>query len=42
MRPNAERCIDPFHVVQWATDALDEVRRDAWRDARKEVSKRPK
>jgi transposase len=40
--PNAERCIDPFHVVQWATDALDEVRRDAWRDARKEVSKGPK
>jgi transposase len=37
--PNAERCIDPFHVVQWATDALDEVRRDAWRDARKEASK---
>jgi transposase len=39
--PNAERCIDPFHVVQWATDALDAVRRDAWRDARKEASKGP-
>ena len=23
--PNAERCIDPFHVVQWATEALDEL-----------------
>ena len=40
--PNAERCIDPFHVVQWATDALDEVRRDAWRDARKEASREAK
>jgi transposase len=36
--PNAERCMDPFHVVQWATDALDEVRRDAWREARREAS----
>jgi transposase len=40
--PNAVRCIDPFHVVQWATDALDEVRRDVWRDARKEVSSEKK
>ena len=28
------RCADPFHVVAWATDALDEVRRQAWNDAR--------
>ncbi len=27
-------CIDPFHVAQWATDALDEVRRETWNDAR--------
>jgi transposase len=33
--PNAVRCADPFHVVKWATDALDEVRRAAWNDARK-------
>jgi transposase len=33
--PNALRCADPFHVVKWATDALDEVRRAAWNDARK-------
>ena len=32
---NAVRCADPFHVVRWATDALDEVRRAAWNDARK-------
>lgn len=31
--PNAVRCADPFHVVQWATDALDQVRRDAWNAA---------
>jgi transposase len=28
--PNAVRVMDPFHVVQWATDALDEVRRSVW------------
>jgi transposase len=32
--PNAVRCADPFHVVRWATEALDEVRRQAWNDAR--------
>jgi transposase len=32
--PNADRCIDTFHVVQWATVALDEVRKEIWRDAR--------
>jgi transposase len=32
--PNAVQCADPFHVVRWATDALDEVRRAAWNDAR--------
>ncbi len=28
--PNAVLCLDPFHVVQWATRALDEVRRNVW------------
>ena len=32
--PNAVRAADPFHVVKWANDALDEVRRQAWNDAR--------
>ena len=32
--PQAVRCADPFHVVAWATEALDEVRRQAWNDAR--------
>jgi len=36
--PNAERCVDPFHVVGWATDCLDEVRKAAVRLAKKEVS----
>ncbi len=31
--PDCERCVDPFHVVEWAMDALDEVRRDRWRAA---------
>jgi transposase len=33
--PNAELCLDPFHIVQWATRALDEVRREVWNAARK-------
>lgn len=36
--PNAERCIDPFHVVAWANDCLDEVRKQAVRQAKKEAS----
>jgi len=32
---NAVQCADPFHVVGWATDALDAVRRDAWNTARR-------
>ena len=35
--PGCERCIDPFHVVEWAMDALDEVRRGVWRDAYKKA-----
>ena len=33
LQPNAERCVDPFHVVEWATEALDKVRVAAWRRA---------
>jgi len=32
--PQAVLCADPFHVVSWATDALEEIRREAWRQAR--------
>jgi transposase len=38
--PNAVRCADPFHVVRWGTDALDEVRRQAWNEARGAVRQR--
>jgi len=31
---NAVQCADPFHIVSWATDALDEVRRQVWNEAR--------
>ena len=33
--PDAVRCVDPFHVIQLATDALDEIRREVWNDARR-------
>jgi transposase len=33
--PDAVRCVDPFHVVMLATDALDEVRREVWNEARR-------
>ena len=38
--PNAVRCADAFHVVAWATDALDEVRRQAWNEARGAIDRR--
>ena len=31
---NATICIDGFHVCQWASEALDEVRREVWNQAR--------
>jgi transposase len=37
--PQAKLTLDPFHVVSWATDALDEVRRDVWNDARRSGQK---
>jgi len=32
--PAATVCIDAFHVCKWASDALDEVRREVWNQAR--------
>ena len=37
--PNAKRCVEPFHVVEWANAALDEVRREAWRRALDKVQR---
>ena len=33
--PGATLCTDPFHVVSWATEALDAVRREVWNQARR-------
>ena len=33
--PAAVLCADPYHLVSWITDALDEVRRGVWNDARR-------
>jgi transposase len=35
--PDCERCVDQFHVVQWAMEALDEVRREVWNEAYADV-----
>jgi transposase len=32
--PNAVRAMDAYHVVAWATEALDQVRRDVWNTTR--------
>ena len=31
--PDCVRCMDSFHVVEWANEALDDVRIKSWRDA---------
>ena len=33
--PKATLCLDPFHICQWASKALDEVRREVWNAARR-------
>lgn len=33
--PKATLCTDGFHVVSWATAALDDVRREVWNEARR-------
>ena len=40
--PNAKRCVDPFHVVSWATEALDAARRDLWQSWRGAMAKKEK
>ncbi|MCA1700440.1 MAG: ISL3 family transposase, partial [Actinobacteria bacterium] len=34
--PDAAICLDPFHLIKLATDALDEIRREVWNEARRE------
>ena len=33
--PDAVLCVDPFHVIKLATEALDVVRREVWNEARR-------
>jgi transposase len=40
--PQAERCVDPFHVVSWATDLLDNFRRQALKEAKNVLKEAPK
>jgi transposase len=37
--PQATLCLDPFHVVALASDALDQVRREVWNEARRQGDK---
>ena len=39
--PQARQCADPFHVVAWAMEALDLVRRDRWNELRDRTPIRP-
>ena len=34
--PKAVLCLDPFHIVKWATEALNEVRRNVWNQLRRD------
>lgn len=34
--PHATRCIDGFHVVTWAMEAMDAVRKEIWNEAHRE------
>ena len=40
--PQAAFCIDPFHVVSWMTDVLDQVRKQEWNKARAQLAKEKK
>jgi transposase len=33
--PQAIVCADPFHVIAWATQCLDDVRREVWNEVRR-------
>jgi transposase len=37
--PDAVICLDPWHIVKAATDALDDVRRAVWNEARRSGNK---
>ena len=35
--PQADRCLDSYHLIEWAQDALDDVRTEAWQRARRKT-----
>lgn len=37
MLPNCHRCVDSFHIVEWAMKALDDVRAGIWRELYKQA-----
>ena len=37
--PDCERCVDPFHVIAWAMEALDAVRKERWHAAHEKAMK---
>ena len=39
--PHARRCVDSFHVVTRAMEALNELRKESWRDAYSNQKKLP-
>lgn len=39
--PNAIFCIDAFHVVEWTVEAMDELRKDVWKDLKKFRDSKP-
>jgi len=34
--PRARLCLDPFHIVKWMNEAVDDVRRQVWNQARRD------
>ena len=40
--PNAVRCIDAYHVVSWAIEAMDKLRKEIWHEALDADRSKPK
>ena len=40
--PNAVRCMDSFHVVEWINEAMDDLRKEAFNKANAEVNRQKK
>ena len=40
--PNAARCLDTYHMTEWAMEAVDQVRLDAWNRAKEKIKEKRK